>query len=210
MRQAQFVRPDHLPTQNRALRHILEIQAEISRAAGDLHDRIQQTPSARADFPANRIGKQLELAARLIAAHVPVAVIKVMHGSFDTHAGQLNTHHRLLEELAMAVTAFRSALVAQGLWDRVCVMTYSEFGRRAAENGSHGSDHGTAVPQFLLGGRIKGGMYGVYPSLGDLQEGDLRHTIDYRSVYNSIIRQWWGLPDTLFPVQVYGPLDCSR
>ncbi|MBA2487187.1 MAG: DUF1501 domain-containing protein, partial [Nitrospira sp.] len=93
------------------------------------------------------------MAAKLIAAHVPVAVIKVTHGSFDTHAGQRLAQHRMLDELAQALMAFRAAMQKQGAWDDVLMMTYSEFGRRVRENASHGTDHGTAAPHLVLGGR---------------------------------------------------------
>jgi len=208
VRQAEWIQPDHVATQNHALRHILEVQAEISRAAADLQSRIQSVAAPDDEFPTTGIGKQLALAARLIAAQVSVAVVKVTHGSFDTHAGQPATHHRLLEELAQALAGFRTVLRRQGLWDRVCVMTYSEFGRRVAENGSHGTDHGTAAPQFLLGGQVKGGLYGAYPSLTDLQDGDLRYTTDFRSLYNTVLRNWWQLPGTIFSDQSYPPIDC--
>jgi uncharacterized protein (DUF1501 family) len=209
-REAELIHPVNAVTQNRALRHILKVQAEIARAGVDLQTRIQSAASVDDQFPATNIGKQLALATRLIAAGVPVAVVKLTHGSFDTHAGQPATHHRLLEELAQALAAFRAVLLKQNLWDRVCVMTYSEFGRRVAENGSHGTDHGTAASHFFLGGRVKGGLYGVYPSLTDLQGGDLRHTTDFRSLYNTVILNWWRLPARLFPQQAYAPVDCLR
>ena len=162
------------------------------------------------DFPESRVGKQLEVAARLIAAGVPVVVIKVTQGSFDTHAGQLATHHRLLDELAVAVMAFRKALQKQGAWNDVLVMTYSEFGRRVKENASHGTDHGTAAPQLLMGGGVKGGLYGVHPSLNDLHNGDLKHTTDYRSLYATVIEKWWGLPSVAFGNERHEAIDCLR
>jgi uncharacterized protein (DUF1501 family) len=72
-------------------------------------------------------------------------------------------------------------------------MTYSEFGRRAKQNASAGTDHGTAAPHFVTGGAVKGGLYGAYPSLSDLQDGDLRHTVDFRSVFAAVARGCWGL-----------------
>lgn len=207
-RHAELIRPIQATTQNRALRHILEVQAEISRAGVDLQTHIQSVAAVEDQFPATGIGKQLALAARLIAAQVPVAVVKLTHGSFDTHAGQPTTHHRLWEELAQALASFRAVLQKQNLWDRVCVMTYSEFGRRAAENGSHGTDHGTAASHFLLGGRVKGGLYGAYPSLTELQGGDLRHTTDFRSLYNTVVLNWWRFPGSMFSEPAYAPVDC--
>jgi uncharacterized protein (DUF1501 family) len=83
-------------------------------------------------------------------------------------------------------------MIAAKSWDRVVVMTYSEFGRRFAENGSAGTDHGTAAPHFLLGGKVHGGLHGRAPDLGKLADGDLVHTTDFRSIYATIARDWWG------------------
>ena len=208
LRQAGSVTSAALPTTNRALAHILEVRREISRAALDLQGRLQEAPPLAIDFPTNKFGKQLEVAAKLIAAKVPVAVIKVTQGSFDTHAGQLAAHHRLLEELAQGLMAFRAAMEQQGLWKDVLVMTYSEFGRRVGENASHGTYHGTAAPHLLTGGRVRGGLYGTSPSLTDLQEGDLKHTLDYRSLYATVIEKWWGLPTVSFGTGRYPAMDC--
>ena len=129
-------------------------------------------------------------------------------GSFDTHAGQLAAHQRLLEELAQGLVAFRAAMEQLGLWKEMLVMTYSEFGRRVAENASHGTDHGTAAPHLLMGGRVKGGLYGTSPSLIDLQQGDLKHTLDYRSLYATVCETWWGLPAVSFGTGRYPAVDC--
>ncbi|MBI4001890.1 MAG: DUF1501 domain-containing protein, partial [Nitrospira defluvii] len=176
--------------------------------SGEAHGRIQQAPQLEVDFPASEIGAQLEVAAKLIAAQVPVSVIKVTQGSFDTHAGQLPAHHRLLDELAQALMAFRMALQKQGAWNDVLVMTYSEFGRRVEENASHGTDHGTAAPHLIMGGLVKGGLYGMPPSLTDLQDGDLKHTTDYRSLYATVIEKWWGLPPVTFGRGRHPAIDC--
>ena len=79
------------------------------------------------------------------------------------------------------------------LWDNLTIMTYSEFGRRVAENNSGGTDHGTAAPQFLFGGKIKGGFYGTRPNLNNLDKNNLKHQIHFREIYASIARDWWGL-----------------
>ena len=94
-----------------------------------------------------------------------------------------------------------------GNWDRVLLMTYSEFGRRAAENGSGGTDHGTAAPHFLMGGRVKGGLYGEQPDLGNLSKKDLVFTTDYRRIYSTVAREWWKLPSSEIS-QRFAPLGC--
>ena len=207
LHQAGSVKPAVFRTTNRALAHILDVRREITHAANDLQGRIQQGPLVEQAFPVHRFGRQMELAARLIAAKVPVAVIKVTHGSFDTHAGQLATHHRLLEELAQGLVAFRAAMEQLGLWQDILVMTYSEFGRRVAENASHGTDHGTAAPHVFLGGRVKGGLYGAASSLTDLQDNDLKHTVDFRSLYATVGEKWWGVSGASIGFGRYPVLD---
>jgi uncharacterized protein (DUF1501 family) len=204
--QASRVHAVEQTSSNKALAHILQVQRELTHAAGDLAQRLQQAPSLQGTFPTSPIGKQLETAAQLLVAKVPVAVIKVSHGSFDTHAGQLGHHERLLKELAEGLVAFRQTVQQAGLWDRVLIMTYSEFGRRVGENASSGTDHGTAAPHLVLGGKVKGGLYGIMPSLTDLQEGDLKHQVDYRSLYATVVRDWWGLSTTLFDQRDYSTM----
>jgi uncharacterized protein (DUF1501 family) len=206
--QAGSRKPTSFPTTNRALAHILTVQHALSVAAADLQGRIAQAKQLGVDFPASKIGKQLEVSAKLIAARIPVAVIKVTQGSFDTHAGQLATHYRLLDELAQALVAFRMALLKQGAWNDVLSMSYSEFGRRVEENASHGTDHGTAAVHLLMGGRVKGGLYGTSPLLTDLQNGDLKYTTDYRSLYATVIEKWWGLPPVVFGRGRHPAIDC--
>ena len=208
LKQSQQVRPVTTTTANQALAHVLKIQRDISRTADDLYVRLQKVPGVPNTHPNSKIGKQLQIAAQLLTARVPAPVIKITHGSFDTHAGQLNQHQRLLKELAEGLAAFRTTMIQQGLWDEIVVMTYSEFGRRVAENGSQGTDHGTAAPHFLLGGQVKGGLYGQMPSLTDLQNGDLRFSVDYRSLYTSLVQSWWGLPSDTLDGRKYPVIDC--
>jgi uncharacterized protein (DUF1501 family) len=111
---------------------------------------------------------------------------------FDTHANQATRHEELLGELAGALAAFREAMIEAKMWDRVAVMTYSEFGRRVDENGSQGTDHGTAAPHFVLGGKVAGGLHGAPPDLKKLEDGDLAHVNDFRSIYRAIAQDWWG------------------
>jgi len=190
---------------NPALAHILQVQQELTHAASDLAQRLQASPSLATSFPATSIGRQLQTVAQLVIATVGVVVVKVSIGSFDTHANQLGHQERLLKELAEAIMAFRQAVQQAGQWDRVLMMTYSEFGRRVGENASSGTDHGTAAPHFFLGGKVKGGLYGKAPSLVDLLDGDLRHHVDYRSLYQTVITHWWGVPAVN---QSYPAIDC--
>lgn len=179
---------------NPALRHVLAVRREINAAAAGLRDKLRTAPApAYAYSPDNGLGRQLDLATRLLASKVPVIAIKVALGGFDTHANQIQTHERLLGVLATGLATLRKNLIASDRWNDVLIMTYSEFGRRARQNASGGTDHGSAAPQFVMGGGVKGGLYGAYPSLTDLQDGDLRHIVDFRSVFASVAQGCWGL-----------------
>ncbi|MBV8394230.1 MAG: DUF1501 domain-containing protein [Alphaproteobacteria bacterium] len=191
LRQAEAMKGAHDPRDdgNPALRHLLGVRHEVNGAAAGLHDKLRDGPApANAYGQDGGFGRQLDLATRILMARVPVVAIKVALLGFDTHANQVPTQERLLGILASGLATFRKNLIAANLWDDVVVMTYSEFGRRAKQNASGGTDHGTAAPQFVMGGKVKGGLLGVYPSLSDLQDGDLKHTVDFRNVYSTMAR----------------------
>lgn len=179
---------------NPALAHILATRARMHGAALDIEKRLNTAPDLKTEFPKSALGRQLRLAAGLIAAGTEASVYKVQHSGYDTHAQQAARHAALLGELAAALSAFRAAMIEAGAWRRVLVMTYAEFGRRVAENASGGSDHGTAAPHFLLGGRVKGGLIGAQPALDDLAEGDLKPSLDFRRIYAGVAGDWLGLP----------------
>lgn len=194
LRQTQVQRDDPVDDGgNPALRHLLAVQRELNAAAAGLREKLQAAPEpVRGYAEQGPFGEQLDLATRLIAGGVPVLAVKIALAGFDTHANQAPTHEALLAVLAKGLATFRYNMIAAGRWDDVLVLTYSEFGRRARQNASEGTDHGTAAPLFVLGGRVKGGLHGSHPSLEDLQEGDLRHTVDFRDVYSAVARGCWG------------------
>jgi len=178
---------------NPALQHLLAVRQEINAAAAGLRDRLRDAPApVEAYGQEYLLGRQLDLATRILAAKVPMVAIKVALGGFDTHANQAPTHERLLAFLASNLATLRRNLIAADLWKDVVVMTYSEFGRRAKQNASGGTDHGTSAPQFVMGGSVKGGLHGVYPSLSNLEDGDLRHTVDFRNVFATLAERCWG------------------
>src|SRR5207302_10299522 len=120
-----------------------------------------------------------------------VKVCHVVLGGFDTHQQQDARQAPLLANVDSAVGAFIKDLEAHGVADRVVVMTWSEFGRRVGENGSKGTDHGAAAPMFLIGDSVKGGLYGEPPSLtATIDAGNLKYSVDFRSVYQTLIRDW--------------------
>ncbi len=147
-----------------------------------------------ARYPETDLARRFDLVARSIKSGSPARVYYMIQGGYDTHAVQLPTHARLLREFGGAVRAFLDDLRAAKLDDRVVVMAFSEFGRRAEENGSLGTDHGTAGPVFLAGSSVKAGLAGKTPRLADLRDGDLEWSVDFRSVYATLLDQWLSLP----------------
>ena len=192
-REASLMEATPRPTRPSALAYVAGVQDISRHTARALTDRDFRNVTAGPEFPPTPLGNRLETVARLLAGGLAVPVFKVSLSGFDTHAGQARVHGRLLRQLADALAAFAAAMKAHGLWQRVLVMTYAEFGRRVAENGSLGTDHGTAAPHFLLGGRVRGGLYGAQPPLDDLSEGNLVHRLHFRSLYATAAREWWGL-----------------
>ena len=145
-------------------------------------------------YPQGYLGSSLNIIARMIAGGLPTRVYYATQGGFDTHAGQMNAHERLMGDFNEAVSAFVADLKQQGNFERVLLMTFSEFGRRVAENANGGTDHGTAAPMFVLGGAVKPGLFGKYPSLVDLDHGDLKFNTDFRSVYGTVLDRWLKAP----------------
>ncbi len=143
-------------------------------------------------YPGSDLAQKLKTVAQLIDAGLSTRVYYVSLAGFDTHAQQAAAHASLLGELSGAVTSFIRDLVAHGHGERVLLMSFSEFGRRVAENASRGTDHGAAAPMFLAGGGIKPGLIGKHPSLTDLEIGDLKHHTDFRQVYAAILDNWIG------------------
>lgn len=143
-------------------------------------------------FKGGAFGEQLRQVALLIRAGLDTPVYRVQLGGFDTHQGQQARHKKLLTVLAESLSNFSDTLRDLAEWDNTIVMTYSEFGRRANENKSRGTDHGTAAPHMLLGGAIAGGLYGEQPDLADLPNGDPRFTMDYRALYHHLLVQGLG------------------
>jgi uncharacterized protein (DUF1501 family) len=147
------------------------------------------------NYPGTPLGKQLAMVGSMIRSGLDTRVYYVVHGGFDTHAGQGGAngqHAQLLDQFAQAVRAFYSDLNEQGNAQRVLTMSFSEFGRRVGQNASGGTDHGTAAPMFLFGPMVNAGVIGDHPSLTDLDSGDLKYMIDFRRVYADILRDWMG------------------
>jgi uncharacterized protein (DUF1501 family) len=147
---------------------------------------------------AGALAGNLQRVAALIAAGLPTRLYYVSYpgNAFDTHVQQADLHARLLMYTADAVRGFIEDLKRLGRADEVAVMMFTEFGRRVEENGSLGTDHGTATPMFIAGRGVKGGLYGQHPSLTDLDDGNMKMTTDFRRVYATMIEEWLGYEDT--------------
>ena len=184
-----------LPFTSPYLAHVTEITENAQSGAQELPTLIAGYRT-KASYPATALGRSLALAAQIAAKSSGTRVLYVAHGSYDTHVNQQPTQDRLLGELSDALAAFYDDLAEHGNDARVLAMTFSEFGRRIAQNGSAGTDHGEASPLFLVGKAIKGGIYGAYPVLADHDAGNLRYTTDFRSVYATVLERWLGRPAT--------------
>lgn len=137
-------------------------------------------------------GNGFKQISQLIATSPQTRIVYFSSGGFDTHARQAESHTRLLTNFSNAVSAFQKEMEACGKADKVIVLVFSEFGRRVTENGSQGTDHGAAGPMLLIGKRVKGGFHGPNPDLQNLANGDIRHTMDFRSVYAATLDNWVG------------------
>ena len=180
------------PTGIDALDFVQRTANDTLRLSKTIGEAVRDSKSA-AEYGPFELSQSLRLVAKLISAEVPTRVLYVTLGGFDNHAAQANRHAALLQELSQALAAFHKDLKASGHLDRTLVMTFSEFGRRVAENKSAGTDHGTANVMFLMGGSTRPGLHGDRPDLASLDEsGDLVHKVDFRSVYAAILGDWFG------------------
>ncbi|HEY7330714.1 MAG TPA: DUF1501 domain-containing protein [Gemmataceae bacterium] len=175
-----------------------DVKAFVSRSMLDAYTtaaRLKDAASAKdagVAYPATGLSDRLRLIARLLKAGFGTRVYYTVQAGYDTHYSQSPQHANLLDELGGALYAFLEDLKSAKLDERVLVLVFSEFGRRVAENGSLGTDHGTAGPVLLAGPRVKPGLVGETPSLLDLQEGDLKMGLDFRQVYATILDRWLG------------------
>lgn len=176
---------------------LLDFVAGTTESAVTSSARIEKALSqskSTTDFPDSQLGQKLQVIARLIKAGLQTSVYYVTLDGFDTHAQQPAAHAALLSQWSEALAAFVKFLEASGDLERTLVMTFSEFGRRVAENASEGTDHGAAAPMFFAGAKLKEPIVGKYPSLTDLDDGDLKHHTDFRAVYAAVFEQWLRTP----------------
>jgi uncharacterized protein (DUF1501 family) len=158
-------------------------------------------------YPQSALADRLKIIAQLIDAGLKTRVYYVELDGFDTHSQQAAAHAVLLEQFGGAVRAFIEDIAHHGHGKRTLVMSFSEFGRRVAENASAGTDHGAAAPMFLAGSPVKAGLIGRHPSLSELEDGDLKYQIDFRQVYSTLLEHWLGWSSKALLGEEFQPID---
>ncbi len=161
-------------------------------------------------YPESALAQRLKTIAQLIDAGLKTRVYYVELDGFDTHSQQAAAHAALLQQFGGAVRAFVDDVAHHGHGNRTLVMSFSEFGRRVAENASQGTDHGTAAPMFLAGARVRAGLIGDHPSLDDLQDGDVKFHTDFRQVYATLLQRWLGWSSKSVLGGEFKPIDALR
>ncbi len=202
LRNARLAR-DEGDSRNAALAHILRVERDVTLSA----ERLHAGRKFATEFPKNPFGNSVGTAAQLAGNEAGISVVRLTLGSFDTHANQLGTQNNLLKQLGEGLVALREALVEIGHWDSTVIATYAEFGRRPKENQSGGTDHGTSSAHFVLGGSVKGGLYGAQPALDRLDgNGNLPFAVDFRSYYATFLDRWWGIDSKVVLGGRFAPL----
>ncbi|MBA4710192.1 DUF1501 domain-containing protein [Aquitalea aquatica] len=197
-RQAKLAADQQAGAHSSALSHILKVEGDIRTAATALQQPAMKPAANPADAPtappkaAGGFAQAINTLADILQNGTRIAVARITLTGFDTHGNQQPTQARLLGELADGLALLQNRLQAQGRWDDTLVLSYAEFGRRPRENGNRGTDHGTANSHFMLGGRVKGGLYGQTPVLAGVTDGNLPHAIDFRQLYSTVVQDWWG------------------
>ena len=154
-----------------------------------------KTKKSKGNYPDTALAKKFQTIASLMLAGAETTVYYVSLGSFDTHVNQLAQQKRLFTEMNGVLEAFRKEMQEQGRWNDVMMVTFSEFGRRVAQNASGGTDHGAANQMFFMGGALRHkGLLNAMPDLSDLADGDLKYKVDFRQVYATILERWLDTP----------------
>jgi uncharacterized protein (DUF1501 family) len=187
--------------------YLYKTMAATISSANYIFDQSKMRPST-ATYPNSNLGRDFKTIASLILSDIDTKVYYLNHGSFDTHVGQDGQQKRLFTEMNDAVDAFVKDLKANNRFNDVVLMTFSEFGRRVAQNASGGTDHGTANNMFFIGGNLKRkGLLNAMPNLADLQDGDLKHQVDFKDVYATLLKNWLNANDINILKKQYNYLD---
>ena len=178
------------------LKFLKEVAALSMQYAGVIKEKADKG-NPTSTYPTTRIGPQLKIVADLILGGLETPVYLTQLDGFDTHSNQLTTQQTLFQNLADSVMSFQRDIEKAGLADKVVIMTFSEFGRRVKENASAGTDHGAALPLFVIGKGVQGGIIGANANLSSLDgNGDIKFAYDYRQIYTSILKDHFGMTTT--------------
>ncbi len=189
------INASHKNSEEAAADYLYKTMSETLSSADYIFQQSKLHPS-NATYPNSEMGKNLKTIASLILSDINTKVYYVSLGSFDTHVNQEATQKRLFTELNDAIKAFTTDMKNNNRFQDVLMMTFSEFGRRVSQNASNGTDHGTANNMFFISGGLKEkGILNAMPDLSDLNEGDLKHTIDFKNVYATVLNKWLGSDD---------------
>lgn len=184
------------PTSNSSLDFLNQVSRTATAGAALVRNACAEYKTMVDYGSDNDLTMDLKKVAGMIKAGLPTRIFYVSQGGYDTHAAQAGSQQTLLIYFADALRGFMEDLERIGRADDVAVMVFTEFGRRVNENLSRGTDHGTATPMYIVGKKVKGGFYGKAPSLTDLDDGNLKMTTDFRSVYATMLKEWMGFDDT--------------
>ena len=190
------INASHHPTES-TVDYLYKTMSNTLSSADYIYEQSKLHPTSAA-YPATETGRNLKTISTLIQSDINTKVYYLSLGSFDTHVAQEQQQKKLFTELNDAVKAFTDDLKANGRFQDVLMMTFSEFGRRVSQNASNGTDHGTANNMFFISGGLKQkGLLNEMPDLADLNEGDLKHKVDFRNVYATVMNKWLGTDDNV-------------
>lgn len=190
---------------------LMRTSMDAQIASDQIRKAVAQRPLAQ--YPNSDLARQLQMVASMIRAGLKTRVYYVTLGGFDTHAGQGGENGRqaqLLTQVGSSIKAFYDDLKKQGNDSRVLTVSFSEFGRRVQQNASGGTDHGAAAPMFVIGPMVRPGVVGNHPSLTDLDAGDLKYQIDFRSVYAGVLEGWMKADSKKVLEASYRPVDIIK
>ena len=197
---------EHQEDSNGNLNYLYKVLADTRQSADYLYEK-SKIYRSKVDYPLGKFSKSLKMISELINSGNDSTIYYASLSGFDTHVFQMGKQKRLLKTYAEAVSAFIEDLKQNDQMDDVLIMTFSEFGRRVKQNASNGTDHGTANNVFIMGNNLKkAGMYSSEIDLEDLDDGDLKYKVDFRSVYADIIQNWMKADSKKILLEDFSPL----
>ena len=196
----------HLSEHN--LGYLYKTMIEAKSSAKYIYET-SKTYKSKQEYPNNAFGKQLKTTAEFINSNIKSKVYYVSMGGFDTHANQADRQKRLLSTYSESMEVFVNELKQNDTFKDTLILTFSEFGRRVQQNAAGGTDHGAANNVFIIGENLKSkGFYNELPDLANLDaNGDIIHTVDFRSVYATILEKWLRVDDAVILNKSFGKLD---